>query len=143
MIIRDGDRNVADEDRRSFILMSADRSKELALRLPDGESDGFRAYLTDRGFRIPAGDARSAVTEVIMATAANTAAWTAVGGTIIAYFRRNRGKEYKFDVERQTFTAKGYSDREARRLVKAVSDLIRNPKNENGNDSARHGKQSG
>lgn len=128
MIIRDGDRCTVDGNCRSFTLVSADRGKELALRLPDGESGEFRAYLADRGFRFPEGDARSVVTEVIVATAANPAAWTAVGGTIVAFLRRNRGKACRFEVEGQTFTADGHSDREARRLAAAMTDLIRDRK---------------
>lgn len=128
MIIRDGDRDTVDRDHRSFTLVSADRASELTLALPDGESDEFRAYLADRGFRFPVGSARSVVTEVIVATAANPAAWAAVGSTIVAFFRRNRGKTCRFDVEGQTFSAGGYSDREARRLAAAMSDLIRDRK---------------
>lgn len=69
------------------------------------------------GFRVPHGAARSALAEIIVATAENPAAWTAVGGTVVAFLRRHRGKVHRFEIEGESVSIEGYSSKEAERLA--------------------------
>lgn len=116
MIIR-GDGKATDEDITTFTLVSVDGSAELSIKLPAAFVDDFREHLTGEGFRVPRGAARSALVEIIVATAENPAAWTAVGGTVVAFLRRHRGKVHRFEVEGRSVSIEGYSAREAERLA--------------------------
>ncbi|MFC5186028.1 hypothetical protein [Actinomadura harenae] len=114
--------------------MSADHAEHLTLRLPDAEAGELRAHLSGHGFRLPTGDARAVVTEVLVATAGSAAAWTAVGGTVVAYLRRNKGVAFRCEVEGRMFIAHGYSMREVRELSKAVLSLIRKSNGRDGEE---------
>ncbi len=56
-----------------------------------------------------------------MATAENPAAWTAVGGTVVAFLRRHRGKVHRFEVEGESVSIEGYSAGEAERLAAVLA----------------------
>lgn len=125
MIIQGDHRELVDEGICVFTLVSADGASELSIRLADEFSDGFREHLAARGFRVAEGGARSILSEVIVATAAHTAAWTAVGGTVIAFLHRHRGKVHRFEVEGKSITIEGYSAREAERMATTLLELSR------------------
>jgi hypothetical protein len=109
----------------TFNLMSSDGTQELSFTLPDVLIPDFRAALSAQNFRIPEGAARSLVAEVIVATAANPAAWTAVGGMVLAFLRRHRGKVHRFEVEGRPVSIEGYSARDAERLAADLLALSR------------------
>jgi hypothetical protein len=108
-----------------FILVSADEHLELSLQMTDMLSDEFRAHLTAQGFRVPDNDARAVVSEAIVAVATNPAAWTAAGGTIVAFLRRHRGKVHRFEIDGKPVSIEGYSARDAKRLAADLLDLSR------------------
>ncbi|TDP95102.1 hypothetical protein EV186_105334 [Labedaea rhizosphaerae] len=114
-MIIDGDGR--DERAVSFVLASADRKHELLVRTDVAFADAFREHLTSQGFRLPDGDARSVVSEIITATAGNPAAWTAVGGVVVAFLRRHRGKVHRMEVEGKSVSIEGYSADEAEALA--------------------------
>ncbi|XVV00722.1 effector-associated constant component EACC1 [Actinosynnema sp. CA-248983] len=116
MIIRD-DGATTDENLTKFTLVSVDGSAELSVALPTTFIDDFREHLTTHGFHVPPGATRSALTEVVVATAQNPAAWTAVGGTLVAFLRRHRGKVHRFEVDGRSVSIEGYSAKEAERLA--------------------------
>jgi hypothetical protein len=122
LIIRDDD---AQRDISTVTLVSEDGATELSLELTNAFVPEFREHLVSRGFRIPEGEARSVVTEVIVATAGNPAAWTAVGATIVAFLHRHRGKVHRFEVEGKTVSVEGYSARQAERLAADILGLSR------------------
>ncbi|MFZ4152013.1 effector-associated constant component EACC1 [Streptomyces pseudogriseolus] len=123
MIIRDG--GTGPEDAGAFVLRSPDRRVSFSLRLPAELADGFREYLRERGFDIPEGDARGVLSEVVVATAGNPAAWTAVGGTVVAFLRRHRGKVHRFEVDGRSVSVEGYSAADAERLAADLVDRAR------------------
>lgn len=120
LIIGDNGRETVGEGLGTFTLVSADGAHELSLRLTGTLSAEFREHLAAQGFHVPEGDARSVVTEIVVATASNPAAWTAVGGTVVAFLTRHRGKVHRFDVEGESVTIEGYSARDARKLAEEV-----------------------
>ncbi|HEY7593702.1 MAG TPA: hypothetical protein VH969_11155 [Actinophytocola sp.] len=105
--------------------MSADGTRELSIRLTGELADEFREFLTAQAFRIPEGHARSVVAEVVVATAANPAAWTTLGGAVVAFLRRHRGKAHRFEVEGKSVSIEGYSAKEARRLANDLLGMSR------------------
>ncbi|MDT6983129.1 hypothetical protein ACFSUJ_01780 [Streptomyces lusitanus] len=119
MIIRDGGTGAGDGG--AFVLRSPDRRLSFSLDLPAELADGFREYLRERGFHIPEGNARGVLSEVVVATAGNPAAWTAVGGTVVAFLRRHRGKVHRFKVDGRSVSIEGYSAADAERLA---ADLV-------------------
>lgn len=119
MIIRDD--GVGVENAGAFVLRSADRRLSLSLRIPADLAGDFREHLCEQGFDIPEGDARGVGSELVVATAGNPAAWTAVGGAVVAFLRRHRGKVHKFEVDGRSVSIEGYSAAEAERLA---ADLI-------------------
>ncbi|TMQ92655.1 hypothetical protein ETD83_26815 [Actinomadura soli] len=108
----------------TFTLVSADGASELSVQMASSLSDDFRDHLVARGFRVPEGSAR-AVTEIVTATAGNPAAWTAVGGMVVAFLRRHRGKVHRFKVEGRSYSVEGYSAKQAERLAKAMIEMSR------------------
>ncbi|WP_344897096.1 effector-associated constant component EACC1 [Actinomadura meridiana] len=84
-------------------------------------------HLSAHGFVVDdqAENARSVLTETIIATASNPGAWTALGATIVAYLRRDRGKAARIRVDDSSFSIHGYSAREAERLAAELTELIR------------------
>lgn len=119
MIIRDA--GAGAENVGEFVLRSPDRRLSLSLQIPAELTDGLREYLREQGFDIPEGDARGVWSEVVVATAGNPAAWTAVGGTVVAFLRRHRGKVHRFKVDGKSVSIEGYSAEDAERLA---ADLI-------------------
>ncbi|MFD0201076.1 MULTISPECIES: effector-associated constant component EACC1 [Saccharothrix] len=105
--------------------MSVDGSAELAITLPGEFVDDLREHLAAEGFRVPRGVARSALAEIIVATAENPAAWTAVGGTVVAFLRRHRGKVHRFEIEGESVSIEGYSSEEAERLAARLAKSSR------------------
>lgn len=114
-----------DPGTKMFTLISADGSAELSIGLPATFADDFSEHLTAQGFRVPQGATRSAVVEIIVATAQNPAAWTAVGGTLVAFLRRHRGKVHRFEVEGRSVSIEGYSAKEAERLATELAKAER------------------
>ncbi|PSL55852.1 hypothetical protein B0I31_104143 [Saccharothrix carnea] len=125
MIIRDDGRATDEEGVTTFTLVSVDGSAELSMTLPGAFVDDLREHLAAEGFRVPRGAARSALAEIIVATAENPAAWTAVGGTVVAFLRRHRGKVHRFEVEGESVSIEGYSSREAERLAARLAESRR------------------
>lgn len=125
MIVRDDAREGGDEVISEFALVSADGTRELSIRLTGELADEFREFLTAQAFRIPEGHARSVVAEVVVATAANPAAWTTLGGAVVAFLRRHRGKAHRFEVEGKSVSIEGYSAKEARRLANDLLGMSR------------------
>jgi len=124
LIIR-ADGRATDEDDIAFTLVSVDASAELSIRLPGAFVDDFREHLAAAGFRVPEGAARSALAEIIVATAENPAAWTAVGGTVVAFLSRHRGKVHRFEVDGKSVSIEGYSAHEAERLATVIAESER------------------
>lgn len=118
MIIRDGNSS-------AFTLVSADHEFELSLQLTDELCGEFRAHLAAHGFGLPEDDARAISREVTVATAANPAAWTAAGATIVAFLHRHRGKAHRFEVEGESVSVEGYSARHVKRLAIHLAGLSR------------------
>ncbi len=125
MIIRDNHQASGSEGTDTFTLVSVDGSRRLSIRLTDQFSDDFRDHLAAHGFRFPAGDARSVVSEVIVATASSPAAWTAVGGTVVAFLHRHRGKVIRFEAEGKSVSIEGCSAREVNRMATDLLELSR------------------
>lgn len=123
MIIRDD--NEANDDISTFTLVSGDGSAELSVKLPAAFAGDFVGHLAGEGFRVPQGATRSAFVEIVVATAENPAAWTAVGGTVVAFLRRHRGKVHRFEVEGRSVSIEGYSAREAERLATELAESSR------------------
>lgn len=122
MIIRDDGLAPDEDDITTFTLVSVDGDTELSVRLPAAFVDDLREHLAARGFRVPRGAARSALVEIIVATAENPAAWTTVGGTVVAFLRRHRGKVHRFEVEGESVSIEGYSSKEAERLAARLAE---------------------
>ena len=119
MIIRDD--GMGAENLGAFVLRSPDGRRRLSLQISAELADGLREYLREQGFDIPEGEARGVWYEVVVATAGNPAAWTAVGGTVVAFLRRHRGKVHRFKVDGRSVSIEGYSAEDAERLA---ADLI-------------------
>lgn len=115
MIIRDDDTGARDVG--TFVLRSQDRKLSFSLEVPAELTDDLRDHLREKGFNIPEGDARGVWSEVVVATAGNPAAWTAVGGTVVAFLRRHRGKVHRFKANGRSVSIEGYSAEEAERLA--------------------------
>ncbi|MBB5803299.1 hypothetical protein F4560_003067 [Saccharothrix ecbatanensis] len=109
----------------SFTLVSASQTHELLIRTDVELADELREHLAAQGFRLPEGAARSVLTEIITATAGNPAAWTAVGGVIVSFLRRHRGKVHRFEVEGNSVSIEGYSAKEAEALAESLRAMSR------------------
>ncbi|MFD9892274.1 hypothetical protein ACFWY9_23270 [Amycolatopsis sp. NPDC059027] len=116
---------ISDNGSSAFTLVSADGTSKLSLRMTDLLSGDFREHLTAQGFCVSDDDARSVVSEAVVAVAANPAAWTAVGGIIVTFLRRHRGKVHRFEVENKKISIEGYSARDARKLAADLLKLSR------------------
>lgn len=117
---------VADDDRMSvFRLVSADGELELSLQMTKLLADEFRGYLMAQGFRVLDDNTRSVVAQEILAVAASPVAWTALGGAIVAFLNRHRGKVHRFEIEGESVSVEGYSARHARKLVSDILELRR------------------
>jgi hypothetical protein len=125
LIIHDDGLATDEEDITTFTLVSVDGSAELSMNLPGAFADDLREHLAAKGFHVPHGAARSALAGIIVATAENPAAWTAVGGTVVAFLRRHRGKVHRFEVEGESVSIEGYSAREAERLAAELAKSVR------------------
>ena len=122
---------IRDEENQSsvvkFLLMSADETRAVPVEVPDGLADDFRDHLASAGFRLPRGATRSVLVEVVVAVAENPAAWTAVGGTVVAFLGRHRGKVHRFEVGGNPVSIEGYSARDAERLAAEIHGSGREP----------------
>jgi hypothetical protein len=127
LIIRDSDQERDGEYAGIFTLVSSESALELSVRLPHSVAGEFRAHLTTCGFRVDddAGTVRSVWSEAIVATAGNPVAWTAVGGTLVAFLHRHRGKVHRIEVEGRSITIEGYSAGEAQQLAEHIVQLSR------------------
>lgn len=131
MIIND---DAHGEKITSFVLTSAAQTHELLIRTNAELADDFREHLATHGFHLPEGAARSVMSEIITATAGNPAAWTAVGGIIVSFLRRHRGKVHRIEVEGSSISIEGYSAKEAKALADQVLALSRERRARGGND---------
>src|ERR1700754_1721885 len=109
MIIHDDDSATG---RGAFTLTSADGGERLAVEVPGALGEEFREHLAAHGFRVPEGTSRSWAAQAV-----GPAAWTAVGGVVVAFLRRHRGKAHRFEIEGRSVTVEGYSAKEAGRLA--------------------------
>jgi hypothetical protein len=120
MIIRNdatGARDVSE-----FVLRSLYRRLSFSLQVPAELADDLREHLREQGFDIPEGDTRGVWSEVVVATAGNPAAWTTVGGTVVAFLGRHRGKVHRFKVNGRSVSIEGYSAEDAERLAAHLID---------------------
>lgn len=138
MIIRDGS-----ADAGAFVLRSLDRRLSLSLQVPAELADGFGDHLREQGFDIPEGDARGGWSEVVVATAGNPAAWTAVGATVVAFLRRHRGKVHRFKVGGRSVSIEGYSAEDAERLAADLIDRAQSGDRTGGRTGNRIGGRNG
>lgn len=116
---------IRDNGTGAFILVSADETRELSLRVADLLAADFRQQLEEQGFHLRESDARSVIAEAAVAVATNPAAWTGMGGIIVAFLRRHRGKVHRFEIEGKTVSIVGYSAQDAKMLAAEILDLSR------------------
>ncbi|MFT7841673.1 hypothetical protein Q5530_36530 [Saccharothrix sp. BKS2] len=136
---------IRDEENQSgvvkFLLMSADETRAVPVEVPDGFADDFRDHLASAGFRLPRGAARSVLVEVVVAVAESPAAWTAVGGTVVAFLGRHRGKVHRFEVNGNPVSIEGYSARDAERLAAELHGSGHEPGGEPNRESHRESRR--
>jgi len=116
---------IRDSDAGAFTLVSAYGTRELSVRMGAELSSDFQDYLSTQGFTVSDSGSRSALPDVIVAVAANPAAWTAVGGVLVAFLRRHRGKVHRFEVEGKSVSIESYSARDAKKLAAQLLDMSR------------------
>src|SRR5437879_405557 len=114
---------IRESDVGAFTLVSSNGTRELSVRVMGEFSNDFQDCLSTQGFALSDSGSRSTVPDAIVAVATNPAAWTGVGGVIVAFLRRHRGKVHRFEVEGKSVTIEGYSARETKKLAAQLLDM--------------------
>lgn len=109
----------SDNRLSEFRLISLPYQAEIVVRVATSSALDFRHQMHGIGFQFvdDADRARSGISEVLRAVAENQAVWAALGGAVIAFLRRHRGKRVCLEIDGRTVSLENYAEADVQRLL--------------------------